>query len=174
MAYESELVTNCSLLGTSPIDYLKSLARCEIDWLSEHASGNGELCHPFLHASSDQQSPQAHINLLEKFVSVIPLITPKDEEIVSARLWHPDFHAGNIFVNKAGKITSIIDWQGAWIGPIFINANPPKVLDYSIDLLMELPDNYKRLETSLNSPSWLLEIGCRWRVYGSTWLYRSN
>ncbi|KAF2728298.1 hypothetical protein EJ04DRAFT_546854 [Polyplosphaeria fusca] len=133
---QSDEATDSSLLGTSPTDYLKSLAGCEVDWLSKYASGN----------VNDQRSPQAHIDLLEKFISIIPLITPKEDEIVSARLWHPDFHAGNIFIDKTGMITSLIDWQGALIGPIFISANPPKVLDYSIDLLMELPDNYKQLE----------------------------
>ena len=40
-------------------------------------------------------------------------------------------------------MSCIIDWQGAWTTPVFIGANPPKLLDYGIDMLMKLPDNFK-------------------------------
>jgi hypothetical protein len=127
MIFQTMGIPDFYFLGTTETDYLKSLVCCEIDWLSKYAGGKGELFNPFIHASSNQQSPQAHIDLLEKFLSIIPLITPKAEEIISAWLWHPDFHAGNIFVDEDGKITSLIDWQGRWTGPIFINVNPPKL-----------------------------------------------
>lgn len=61
-------------------------------------------------------------------------------------MWHPDFHAGNIYIDDQGQISSIIDWQGAWTAPVFIGANPPLLLDYGIDMLMNLPDNFEELD----------------------------
>jgi hypothetical protein len=61
-------------------------------------------------------------------------------------MWHPDFHAGNIYVDDQGRISSIIDWQGAWTTPVLIGANPPSLCDYGIDMLMKLPDNFKDLD----------------------------
>jgi hypothetical protein len=104
------------------------------------------MVNPWQYTSPEQNSPEAHISSLLKFVSVIPYIVPKDWELVSARLWHPDFHAGNIYINDEGQISSIIDWQGAWTTPVFIGANPPLLLDYSVEMLMNLPDDFKQLD----------------------------
>lgn len=93
-----------------------------------------------------QDDPEAHTSLLQKYISVIPDITPKDPELVSARLWHPDFHAGNIYIDSDHRISSIIDWQGAWTTPPFLGANPPSLLDYSIEMMMFLPENFKTLD----------------------------
>ncbi|KAF1918997.1 hypothetical protein BDU57DRAFT_567762, partial [Ampelomyces quisqualis] len=101
---------------------------------------------PWQYTSPDQNSPKAHIALLQKFQAAIPHIVPKDPELVSPRLWHPDFHAGNIYIDDQARISSIIDWQGAWTTPVFIGANPPLLLDYSVDILMKLPDNFKELD----------------------------
>lgn len=96
--------------------------------------------------SPEQNSPQAHTALLQKFLATIPHITPQDPELVSPRLWHPDFHAGNIYIDDQARISSIIDWQGAWTTPVFIGANPPLLLDYGVDMLMKLPENFKSLD----------------------------
>jgi aminoglycoside phosphotransferase (APT) family kinase protein len=63
--------------------------------------------------SPQQNSPEAHTALLRKFLAAVPYITPRDAELVSPRLWHPDFHAGNIYIDDQARISSIIDWQGA-------------------------------------------------------------
>ncbi|XP_014561693.1 hypothetical protein COCVIDRAFT_33286 [Bipolaris victoriae FI3] len=91
---------------------------------------------------------EAHKALLEKFLAAIPYITPKDPELASPRLWHPDFHAGNIYVDEEARISCIIEWQGAWTAPVFIGANPPLLLDYGIDMLMKLPENFKALDNA--------------------------
>lgn len=96
--------------------------------------------------SKAQRSPNAHVDLFQRFLSATPYIIPKDPELTSPRLWHPDFHAGNIFVDSKGKITSLIDWQGAWAEPMFIGSNPPKLLDYGVDILMNLPENFSQLD----------------------------
>jgi hypothetical protein len=83
---------------------------------------------------------------LQKFLAAVPYITPQDAELASPRLWHPDFHAGNIYIDDQAQISCIIDWQGAWATPVFIGANPPLLLDYGIDLLMVLPENFRALD----------------------------
>lgn len=98
-----------------------------------------------VHKSSPKFSESSH-SFVTEFQSIIPHIVPKDQELVSPRLWHPDFHAGNIYVDDQGRISSIIDWQGAWTTPVFIGANPPLLLDYGVDILMKLPDNFKELD----------------------------
>lgn len=94
----------------------------------------------------EQRPPEAHTSLLHKFLSTIPLIIPQDPELNSSRLWHPDFHAGNIYIDDEARISCIIDWQGASTTPVILGANPPLVLDYGIDMLMKLPDNLKMLD----------------------------
>jgi hypothetical protein len=96
--------------------------------------------------SSVQNDPAAHISLLQKYISAIPDMTPKNPDLLSPRLWHPDFHAGNIYIDSSHRISSIIDWQGAWTAPPFLGGNPPWLLDYSIDMMMFLPEGFKSLD----------------------------
>ncbi|KAK2762217.1 Phosphotransferase enzyme [Arachnomyces sp. PD_36] len=126
--------------------YLESVAQREIDWIKAHADPKKENNNPWLYTSGQQTSPDAHISSLRKLLSAIPDIVPKDSELLSPRLWHPDFHAGNVYVDENGKISSIIDWQGACTMPLFIGANPPMLLDYSVEMMMELPDNFDELD----------------------------
>jgi hypothetical protein len=133
-------------IGTSSAEYLKSVARREIDWMNAHANPEEPNKTPWQYTSPQQKSPEAHTALLEKFLATIPYITPKNPELASPRLWHPDFHAGNIYIDDQARISCIIDWQGAWAGPVFIGANPPLLLDYGIDMLMKLPENFKALD----------------------------
>jgi len=128
------------------VEYLKSVARREIDWINAYANPQEAKKTPWQYMSPHQNSPDAHIALLQKFLATIPSITPQDPELVSPRLWHPDFHAGNIYIDDQARISCIIDWQGAWTTPVFIGANPPLLLDYGIDMLLNFPENYKTLD----------------------------
>ncbi|KAB2098839.1 hypothetical protein AG0111_0g12958 [Alternaria gaisen] len=131
---------------TSSAEYLKSIARREIEWINAYADPQEPSKTPWQYTSPQQMSPEAHTTLLEKFLATVSYITPKDPELASSRLWHPDFHAGNVYVDDQARISCIIDWQGAWAGPMFISANPPLLLDYGIDMLMKLPENFKTLD----------------------------
>lgn len=73
-------------------------------------------------------------------------IVPRDVDVTRPRFWHPDFHAGNVYVDDEANITSIIDWQGAWTTPPFIGVHAPSILDYGVEILMYLPDNFKSLD----------------------------
>jgi hypothetical protein len=136
------------VLGKSSIEYLRSIAHREIDWIKDFAVAGPEPSdtHLWQYTSPQQQSPEAHISLLNNFLSTIPHIVPKDPELASPRLWHPDFHAGNIYIDDQSRISCVIDWQGAWTSPVFVGANPPLLLDYGVDMLMKLPENFKDLD----------------------------
>jgi len=134
------------IIGTSSAEYLKSVAYREIDWINAYAKLQEPNENLWQYMSPKQNSPEAHTALLQKFLATIPYITPRDSELVSPRLWHPDFHAGNIYIDDQARISCIIDWQGAWTTPVFIGANPPLLLDYGIEMLMKLPENFKALD----------------------------
>ncbi|KAI4667376.1 uncharacterized protein J4E79_002062 [Alternaria viburni] len=136
----------CDIIRTSSAEYLKSVARREIEWINNHANPQEPSKTPWQYTNPQQKSPEAHTALLEKFLTAIPYITPKDPELFSPRLWHPDSHAGNVYIDDQDRISCIIDWQGAWATPVFIGANPPLLLDYGIDMLMKLPENFKALD----------------------------
>ncbi|CAN9473666.1 unnamed protein product [Alternaria alternata] len=131
---------------TSSAEYLKSIARREIEWINAYADPQEPSKTPWQYTSPQQMSPEAHTALLAKFLATVSYVTPKDPELASPRLWHPDFHSGNVYVDDQARISCIIDWQGAWAGPVFISANPPLLLDYRIDMLMKLPENFKTLD----------------------------
>ena len=110
MKLESRLTI---IVGTSSAEYLKSVARREIEWINAYADPQEPSKTPWQYTSPQQMSPEAHTALLEKFLATVSYITPKDPELASPRLWHPEFHAGNVYVDDQARISCIIDWQGA-------------------------------------------------------------
>jgi hypothetical protein len=96
--------------------------------------------------------------MLNQRFRLAPAIFPASE-FCSPTLSHPNFHAGNIFVNndKAMFVTGIIDWQRASLRPLFEIEIPEVVnidnrdLEYvrlpSGELQQPiLPDNFEELE----------------------------
>jgi hypothetical protein len=65
-----------------------------------------------------------------------------------------DLHLGNIFVQSAEqpKITSIIDWQGADIRPLYLSARFPRLVSYDIGenpitlTMPTLPEDFDSLD----------------------------
>jgi hypothetical protein len=145
-SFEFNEIPTDDCLGASAKEYLRSIAEREINWIKTYSHRNPQCSNGWLYTSTEQTSPEAHISSLSRFRSAVPDIVPRDHDLSSSRFWHPDFHTGNIYVDDQGKISSIIDWQGAWMSPLFIGANPPTVLDYSVEMMMKLPDNFKQLD----------------------------
>lgn len=134
------------MAGTSSTEYLQSIANREIEWLRKFAHRHPQSRQPWQYAGPLQDSADAHIASLHKFKAVIPDIVPRDQDLTRPRFWHPDFHAGNIYVDEEANITAIIDWQGAWITPPFIGINPTPLLDYGIDIMINLPEHFRSLD----------------------------
>jgi hypothetical protein len=95
--------------------------------------------------SDAQNSPEAHVALYKKYLDISPYIIPKDERMSRSTLWHWDMHAPNIFV-KDDQITSLIDWQSSWAGPLFLQYRYPKLVNYTGDIMLRLPENYKSMD----------------------------
>lgn len=56
-------------------------------------------------------------------------------------------HAPNIFV-KYDRITSLIDWQSTWAGSLFLQYRYPKLVNYTGEVMLRLPEGYKDMEKS--------------------------
>ena len=131
------------LIGKTSRDYIAGIVHREIAWIEEFADPKSPS-DPF-YTSQAQNSPEAHISLLQRLLKVTPFLFPQDANTTASRLWHSDIHASNIFVSK-GRITSLIDWQAAWTGPLFIQARQPRLLGHRGEILLKLPENFKELE----------------------------
>lgn len=94
---------------------------------------------------TDLDSPQARLSLLDKFDTVSPYLPPRDADLDKATLFPWDLRGPNIFVED-GRITSLIDWQDAWIGPLFMQERRPQLVEYQGERILRLPDYYESME----------------------------
>ncbi|KAF2010202.1 phosphotransferase enzyme family protein [Aaosphaeria arxii CBS 175.79] len=121
---------------TSASEYMVSVAQREMEWINLYGSSqldsSLDVSKQFQFISSNQNSPDVHISALERYISAVPHLIPRDPTMTCPRFWHPDFHAGNIFIDEQNRISSIIDW-------------PPLMLDYSVERRLFFPDNFKTL-----------------------------
>lgn len=120
------------------------MAQCEIAWLKEYP--NSRKIDTDDDPPDIDVPPEYHLGLLDKFVSISPMLIPDRPELVSACLWHDNFHGDNIFVED-GRITGIVGWQDLWTGPLFTHARYPMLASYKEELMLEYPDDYETLET---------------------------
>ncbi|KAF2235720.1 hypothetical protein EV356DRAFT_522818 [Viridothelium virens] len=125
-----------------PQDYLRAIGQREIAWIRRYAppkSAGGLFTK-----SEAQRSPDAHIAIYKRFLDIVDYLLPKGEQ-TRPTLWHWDIHAPNIFV-RGDQITSLIDWQDTWAGPLFLQARHPRLIDYNGEVMLKLPENYTALE----------------------------
>lgn len=138
------------LSGSSPEDYLRSLALREEAWIAGHAKPN---IHddPFRNVAGPQNQ-EDHLRVLEQYRSIVPALVPKDEKVKSSILWHPDLNPGNVFVSAddESQVTSVIDWQGCWAGPLYLQMNTPSFVSYAGEVpsgleFPKLPENFDHM-----------------------------
>ena len=83
--------------------------------------------------SDSQEDPSAHLDLLQRYVAIVPLLA---ENIVFPQptLLHMDLHLANIFIEseKQPVITAIINWQGSEVLPLSLTTRFPCMVDYDI------------------------------------------
>lgn len=142
-------------------DYMKAVASREREWIARF--GTPHILDDPNRVLPGQGNREDHTNWLSLYITLIPALIPPLQEQKRPVLWHPDLHASNIFIRsseKEGKISpaiplmpsSIIDWQGAWIGPAFLQLKVPPL--YRMDdvppgrLLPALPDGFDSLSGS--------------------------
>ncbi|KAK0222803.1 kinase-like domain-containing protein [Armillaria nabsnona] len=82
--------------------------------------------------SSLQDLPEIH-QLLEKCIAAAPHLAPPDSTLLSPLLAHPDMSASNMLIESPEKpsITCFLDWQGAIVAPVFMQASIPALLAYT-------------------------------------------
>lgn len=98
----------------------------------------------------------AKLSVLQDVLKILRYIIPREEEedfLNRPILWHHDLHVDNIFVdeNNPSQITSIIDWQGVPIYPMFLTARQPTAIEHDWPKPDEfikptLPSNISKLE----------------------------
>jgi hypothetical protein len=62
-----------------------------------------------------------------------------DDRLISSNLWHKGLYSSNVSINQK-RITSVTDWQGVWAGPLLLHAQPPDLLEYQGDAMLEYQD----------------------------------
>ncbi|KAE8344479.1 hypothetical protein BDV24DRAFT_149024 [Aspergillus arachidicola] len=130
-------------------EYLTAVARREISLIQNSATHKTKDAPAAIRGT--QGALNNHIELLEKFITLLPYILPTGEA-TRPTLMHHDLHLDNMFVDSADptKISSIIDWQAVYISPLFLQARFPSVFDCD-DLYPwgavqpELPDDFDTL-----------------------------
>lgn len=94
--------------GTSATAYVQAIAHREVQWIEQYSKTEYS---PVPSLTSDAQTcPGAHIDLLQKYLSVVNKLLPTEKDLLLPTLWHCDLHKGNVFVHE-GQVSSIIDWQ---------------------------------------------------------------
>jgi hypothetical protein len=85
------------------------------------------------------------MSILDKFEATCSHLPPRAPHLSRPTIWHWDVRPDNLFA-KDGRITDIIDWQDTWIGPFFLQARRPRLVDHHGEVILHLPDHYKTIE----------------------------
>ncbi|KAI7236741.1 hypothetical protein KC330_g3579 [Hortaea werneckii] len=108
--------------------------------------------YPLNESSPDPQddsdlldSPQARLSLLDKFETISAYLLPSQPSLNKFTLFHWDLRLPNFFV-EAGQITSLIDWQEAWIAPLFMQERRPQLFEYDGEMILRLPNDFETIE----------------------------
>ncbi|RAK89144.1 phosphotransferase enzyme family protein [Aspergillus costaricaensis CBS 115574] len=111
----------------SAMGYVSAVANREIVRIRH---GHSNTNHTTVPLGRTPKRRKEHIQLLEKFLAVLPHILPSDNTHSPVMLHH-DLHADNIFVDghDPTRITSIIDWQAVHIAPLFLTAKFPSIFN---------------------------------------------
>ncbi|KAF8154516.1 hypothetical protein B0H34DRAFT_716832 [Crassisporium funariophilum] len=81
----------------------------------------------------EQQLPSDHIENLERYLLIAPLLVSKNSAFHQFRIRHPDLQPSNIIVSRSPdshqlNVVGLIDWQHALILPLFLLAGVPGCL----------------------------------------------
>ncbi|EEP76626.1 predicted protein [Uncinocarpus reesii 1704] len=124
-------------------EYVKAIAHREMAWIPRYGS---EYPRDARFTYDDgQQSPEAHIDLLQRYLSVISMLLPKKRDLLRPTLWHYCIDEQNVFVRN-GVVSGLVDWQSTLVAPLVLQARVPWLVRYRRKKVFKRPDNFKELD----------------------------
>ena len=154
----SHILTHHGTPGTSALEYMVDVVKREQTWIDRYAKPH--IHDDFLCGLPLQGKQDDHIELLVYYKYILPYLVPEDGRYLGGHLWHSDLHAANLFVVPSGSatedgkiqvnITSCIDWQGASVGPAFLQLTVPvmfRALGAAPEAL-NLPPDFETLDAA--------------------------
>lgn len=126
------------------------MAENEIQYLREHNRPRMN----FHRSNAEPQLPLEAVSVLERYLQLATCMVPPhgEQDTHSPTLWHPDLHLDNIFVDpESRQITSIIDWQGATVMPMYLQCGIARAFESPYRVLnswavSDLPADYDSLD----------------------------
>ncbi|KAH8078409.1 kinase-like domain-containing protein [Cristinia sonorae] len=134
--------------------YFSNAATREQLWIMNHAKPS--LYDDYLCVLPLQGKYDEHVEMLNIYKEVLNfiLLLGMSPHHTTGRIWHPDLHDSNIFVDNSQdgsvKITSIIDWQGACASPAFVQLAVPEIFSFPAATL-ETGESGRREDRTLHS-----------------------
>ncbi|KDQ11506.1 hypothetical protein BOTBODRAFT_135803 [Botryobasidium botryosum FD-172 SS1] len=156
--------------------YGHAIFRCEQQWLGAYARSHS-LYDPLCWSSEERPpDPEAHLEMLDRFLSVIPLLNIPSE-LLRSTFWYTGLQKSNVMVAPTGypEITGLLDWKNLWIGPRFIQAVFAPLFIYDGDMVdlhglpPDLPDNFEELSDEEKAKiKTHIKLACQHKVYEYT------
>lgn len=142
------------LSGTSAENLMKALVQRETACLEKFPTFPRD-CQQGIFGGPRGYHPtkETKLSVLRDFLKICPHIMPRNEGLSAGVMWHNDLHTDNIFVDvqNPSQITSIIDWQGMPVYPMFLIAHHPSLIEYEGPKLKgftqpALPEKFETLD----------------------------
>lgn len=89
-------------------------------------------------------TPRPILHYFKSFCRLWNTLSPKIK-IFSDLRYGSDIHPSNLFVN-GGQITSLIDWQDVWAGPLCYQARIPRMFNHFGEVVLERPEDFETRE----------------------------
>ncbi|KAL1735272.1 Alpha/beta hydrolase family-domain-containing protein [Schizophyllum commune] len=91
----------------------------------------GACARASIEADPDPDNDGAYRDWIAKYEMLVPDLAP--DGYIALVLWHPDLSANNIIVDRdesSYRLSGIIDWQGATVGPYYRQFALPRPYDF--------------------------------------------
>ncbi|CAG8271823.1 unnamed protein product [Penicillium nalgiovense] len=114
--------------GTSAENVLKALVKRETACLEKFSTFPRDTQQGIFGGPGGYHpTTEAKLSVLQDSLKICPHLFPRNEKLCTGVIWHNDLHMHNIFVDSENpsQISSIIDWQGTPIYPMFLVCHHP-------------------------------------------------
>lgn len=112
--------------GNTALDYFKAIGKRELASIQQL---DLSLRSPISIFGPEVYEPNKRrkIRAAESLMDILPLLVPKNQDLLRPCLWHSDLHGENIFVNPDDptEVTAIIDWQSIEMAPLLTQVGKP-------------------------------------------------